>query len=352
MTSVPVYRWQPTSVEIAAAAGLPVEAVVRFDHNTSPVSPRWASEIAAAHAGRLNEYPGASYRTIRDAAARFTGLAPEQIAPGAGADELILLLGRALLSSASSAVAATPTYPLYEISTAQAGARFVEVAAEPPSFAFPVDDVVAAARDADLVWICTPWNPIGTSLDAGAVEAIVAATDGVVIVDAAYAEFDDSGTHWSSLVDARHNLVVLRTLSKGFGLAGIRVGYAMGHPSLIAALDAVRPPGSIASLSVELAVAALGDSPAMEANVAWIVDRRDELREGLLRLGLAPMPSTTNFLLTPVGPRAHDIADTARGEGLVIRTFAAGPLTDHLRFTVRAPDEQNRLFSMLQRSLT
>lgn len=351
MTAIPTYRWQPTSAEIAAAIGLPVDAVVRFDHNTSPISPEWAREIAARQAATLNEYPGASYRTIREAAARYTGLAPEQIMPGAGADELILLIGRALLGPGATTVAATPTYPLYEISAAQVGARFVAIPAEPPSFAFPVDDVITAARDADVVWLCVPWNPIGTSLDIAAVEAIVAATDGLVVVDAAYAEFDENRPVWSAVVEARHNLVVLRTLSKGFGLAGIRVGYAMAHPSLVAALDAVRPPGSIASISVDLAVAALQAADAMRDNVAWIVDRRKELGDGLRRLGLTPMPSTTNFLLAPVGPSAAAIAADARDDGLVVRTFADGPLADHLRFTVRTPDEHDRLFSTLQRSL-
>lgn len=352
MTTAPVYKWQPTSVEIAAAAGIPVSEVIRFDHNTSPTSPVWASDLAAIHARGLNEYPGASYRSIREAAGRFVGLEPERILPGAGADELILLIGRAFMGPGTVAVTATPTYPLYEIATAQVGARFVTVPAHGPDFDFPLDGVVGAARDADVVWVCTPWNPIGTALDTAAVEAIVAATDGIVVVDAAYAEFDPSGPDWSDLVRLRHNLIVLRTLSKGFGLAGIRVGYAMAHPSLVGALDAVRPPGSIASMSVELAVAALGDPARMTDNVRQIIGGRDGLREGLSDLGLEPMPSTTNFLLTPVGAHASAVAEDARRQGIVIRTFAAGPLVDHLRFTVRAPHEHDRLLSTLQRSLT
>ena len=352
MTTAPTYKWQPTSVEIAAAAGIPVTDVVRFDHNTSPLAPEWASELAGMQARGLNEYPGASYRSIREAAGRFVGLEADRIMPGAGADELILLIGRAFMGAGTVAVTATPAYPLYEIATAQVGARFVEVPAAGPTFDFPLDAVLDAARDADAVWLCVPWNPIGTALDTDSVEAIIAATDGIVVADAAYAEFDPSGPDWTDLVERRHNLIVLRTMSKGFGLAGIRVGYAMAHPSLVAALDAVRPPGSIASISVELAVAALGASERMTANVERIISGRDELRLGLTELGLRPMPSTTNFLLTPVGPHAMRVAEEARREGLVIRTFASGPLTEHLRFTVRSPDEHARLFATLQRSLT
>ena len=140
-------------------------------------------------------------------------------------------------------------------------------------------------------------------------------------------------------------------MSKGFGLAGIRVGYAMAHPSLVAALDAVRPPGSIASLSVELAIAALEDPDRMTKSVAYVTEQREDLASRLIDLGLRPMPSTTNFLLCPTGTDAHRIADEARSLGLVIRTFPSGPLTEHLRFTVRAPHEHDRLIASLRRSL-
>lgn len=350
--TVPTYKWQPTSVEIARDAGIDVSDVIRFDHNTSPIRPGWASEIAGPLAAGLNEYPGASYRSIRDAASRFTGLAPDQIMPGAGIDELILLVGRAFLRPGMRSAAATPTYPLYEISTRQVDAEYVGVEASGPEFDFPLDGVIDAARDADVVWLCVPSNPIGTSITIEDVETVIAATDGLVVVDAAYAEFDESAPDWSGLVERRHNVIVMRTLSKGFGLAGIRVGYAMAHRSLVAALDSVRPPGSIASLSVELAIAALDAPERMTANVAEIVANRSDLKDRLTELGLSPMPSTTNFLLCPVGPTAHDVAESARAEGIVIRTFPSGPLVDHLRFTVRAPHEHDRLIDTLTRSLS
>jgi histidinol-phosphate aminotransferase len=349
--TAPTYKWQPTSVEIARDAGIPIEDVIRFDHNTSPVHPDWALDVITPLASNLNEYPGASYRPIRDAAATFTGLEPEQIMPGAGIDELILLIGRALLGPGRTAVTVAPTYPLYEIATRQVGSSFLAIPAAAPGFDFPVDEVVDAARDADLVWLCIPSNPIGTTIPFEVVEMIIAATDGTVVIDAAYAEFDEALPDWSSLVDRRHNVLVLRTMSKGFGLAGIRVGYAMAHPSLVTALDGVRPPGSIASLSVELAIAALEDPDRMRESVAYVAKQRVDLAGSLIEIGLKPMTSTTNFLLCPVGPEATRIADDARSRGLVIRTFPGGPLTEHLRFTVRAPHEHDRLIASLRRSL-
>ena len=348
--SFPTYQWQPTTAEIAAAAGIPPDAVERFDHNTSPVATPWAADVVAGPAVDLNEYPAASYVSLRNAVAAAKGLEPAQVVPGAGADELILLAARALLLPGRRSVLTTPTYPLYAIAAAQAHGTVVSVPAAAPGFDFPVDDVVAAARDADLVWLCVPSNPIGTRPVDADLEAVIAATDGTVVIDAAYAEFckDD----WSGWVDRFHNLLVLHTLSKAYGIAGTRVGYALGHPDLIAAIDGVRPPGSISSLSVDVALAALAHPDRMAQQVVAIAAGRNDLASRLEALGLRALPSQTNFVLCEVGPRAHALQQTLIDEGLVVRKFAAdGPLAEYLRFTVRSPAAHDRLIDALRRSL-
>jgi len=346
----PRYKWQPTTIEIAAAAGIAPEQVERFDHNTSPFPTEWAGQVAASSLTALNEYPGANYQSLREAAALLTGLEPEQIVPGAGADELILLCGRAFLDRGATAVTTTPTYPLYEISTLQARAVLQAIPAEPPHFDFPTDDVVRAARDADLVWVCAPSNPIGNTVSDDDIDAIIAATDGLVVIDAAYAEFSE--TDWSTRVNRNHNVIVLRTLSKAFGIAGARIGYALAHPDLISAIDGVRPPGSISSVSVDLGIAALNDPTAMQTTVSAVVDLRVELASALALLGLRVLPSQTNFLLCDVGPQAHAIADRLMGDGLVARKFPSdGPLSNYLRFTVRSASAHSRLISALERYL-
>ena len=347
---VPRYKWQPTTAEIAVSAGIAPEEVERFDHNTSPFPTEWAGAAAADSLASLNEYPGANYRGLREAAAEINGLEPEQIVPGAGADELILLSGRAFLDRGATAVAATPTYPLYEISTLQAGAVFQAVPSSPPDFGFPTDDLVRAARDADLVWICAPSNPIGNDVPADGVDAAIAATDGLVAVDAAYAEF--SSATWADRVNRHHNLIVLRTLSKAFGIAGARVGYGMAHPDLVAAIDGVRPPGSISSPSVVLGITALRNPQRMQAMVGEITASRTLLSDSLAALGLRALPSETNFVLCEVGATAHDIAENLTGIGLVARKFPAdGPLRNYLRFTVRSVAAHDRLLTALERYL-
>jgi histidinol-phosphate aminotransferase len=346
----PRYKWQPTTAEIAAVTGLRVEDVERFDHNTSPFCTEWAADVAATALSGVNEYPGASYRPLREAAAKLCGLQPEQIVPGAGADEMILLSARAFLDRGDTAIASTPTYPLYEIATIQAGGVFYPIPADAPDFDYPDDAVIRAARDADLAWICAPSNPIGNPVDDEVVEAVIAATDGLVIIDAAYAEFAD--TDWSSLVDRHHNVVVLRTMSKAFGIAGARVGYAMAHPDLIAAIDGIRPPGSISSVSVAIAIAAIERRDAMETTVRQIQKLRTQLSDSLAGLGFRVLPSQTNFVLCEVGPNARHLAAKLMDEGLVVRKFPDdGPLAEYLRFTVRSSAANTRLITSLERYL-
>ena len=348
--SAPRYRWQPTTDEIAAAAGIPPSEVVRFDHNTSPFPTDWATDVVAGPARGLNEYPGASYRPLREAAGRYAEQPADRVAVGAGVDELILLAARAFLGAGGRAVAVTPSYPLYRIATLQAGGALNEIASVGPDLAFPVDAIIEAARDADITWLCVPDNPTGARIADDAIGAIIAATDGTVILDAAYAEF--AGDSWGQWTDRHHNLLVLHTLSKAFGVGGIRVGFGLGHPDLIEAIDAVRPPGSIASLSVEVAIAALEDPGRMRRQVAELVTRREVLSSELGRLGFRVLASQTNFLLCEVGPMAGAIGESLMRRGLVVRAFSQNPtLGDYLRITVRTAEQNNRLIEALEKEL-
>jgi len=349
--TIPRYKWQPTTLEIAAAAGIDPKDVIRFDHNTTPWPVNWAVELAATATANLNEYPGASYLGIRQAAAARHGLEPDQIVPGAGADELILLSARAFLQPGQVAVAVTPTYPLYRIACAQVDAVFKQVPAVAPTFEIPLNELLEAARDADLVWLCVPNNPTAADMSPEAVDTVIAATDGIVVVDAAYAEF--AGTDWTEQVTQHSNLIVLRTLSKAFALAGARVGYAMGHPSLIDRIDAMRPPGSIASISAVLAEAALRRPDLAARTVETLANAREVLAGALGGLGFRVLPSEVNFLLCEVGAQAGVIAARLRARGLVVRTFPAEHgLEEYLRFTVRSREQNERLITTLREELT
>ena len=339
------YVNQPSRQEIARIAGISPDDVVRFDHNTSPEHPDWALPLAAEQTHWLNEYPGADYMPLREAAASFVGLDVDHVVTGAGIDELILMVSQGLLEPGGRAAAVTPTYPLQRVAALNRRAHLNEIVLTAPDFEPQPDVLLDAARDADLLWLTVPANPVGNRMPDELIDAAIAATDGTVVIDAAYAEI--AGDDWTSWVSDNHNVVVLRTLSKAFNLAGARVGYAMGHPSLIEKLDVVRAPGGISSLSAALGTEALGDLDAMAATVAGLIESRTTLATGLASLGWRVLPSHTNFLLCEVGPTAHELADKTLHKGMIIRSYPDGPLVDYLRVTARAPEENARLLGVL-----
>jgi histidinol-phosphate aminotransferase len=347
--TAPTYRWQPTTAEIAARYGLRPDDVVRFDHNTSPFPTDWAPAVVAPMARHLNEYPGASYAPLRTAAALYYGTDPTHVVPGAGVDEIILLIAKAFLGPRSRACAVVPTYPLYEIATSQLGGEFVGVDWETPDFGLPRRAIGEAAETSDVTWLCLPNNPTGHRIGDGDLVDIIEAAKGIVVIDAAYAEFtDDRWAPWTSRFD---NVIVCHTMSKGFGLAALRVGFALTNPDLAAHLDAIRPPGSISSMSVEIAEMALREPNRMRRHVSQIIRERSRFADDLAAVGLAVVPgSLTNFVLCHVGPHARDLAGSLMAEGLVVRTFpASGPLDGFLRFTVRSRAENDRLLDALRR---
>lgn len=350
--TAPVYQWQPTSLDIAERLGVGVADVIRFDQNTSPLLPDWALSVAGPALARINEYPFADYRTLRQAAAEYCGVSADWVVPGAGADELIGLCASAFLPFRGTAVSAPPTYGLYRIATAHREARLVEVPRLRPTFDLNLAAVIEAARRSDLVWLCVPNNPTGNRDSDEAIDQVLQAASGLVIVDAAYAEF--AADQWGPWVETFSNLVVLRTLSKSFSLAGIRLGYAISQPDNIARLDSRRPPGSVSAASAAIGEYALRHPELSVEALETVAAERSRVARELSSLGFTVHPSTTNFVLTRVGPNAGQIADDLMwGHGMVVRTFPTdSELVDHLRITVRSPTDNNRLLEHLKGTLT
>lgn len=345
--SAPVYQWQPSTAEIARRAGIDPADVIRFDHNTSPYRVDWAETEAAASAALLNEYPAADYTPLREAAGERAGVDADWVVPGAGADELIGLCARAFLEPGGTSIGVDPSYTLYRIAAAHAKATYSTVESPGPDFPYPGADL--ADRPEDIVWLCIPNNPTGVRPSDAAVEAIVGSAAGIVVLDAAYAEFADD--RWASWVERFDNLVVLHTMSKAYGLAGIRVGYSISQPDLAARLHAVRPPGSVSTTSAALAMRALRDPRLPDEAVDALTAARAVLAKRLADLGVRVLPSQTNFLLCEVGDGAAAAGDRLMREGIVVRSYHSGPLNDYLRFTVRTADEHDRLIEALERNL-
>jgi histidinol-phosphate aminotransferase len=361
-TAPSAYSWEATDEEVAARYGVDPATIVRFDLNTSPTPPELAARLLAA--GRfeapLSEYPPTDYRRLVEAAAARYGVAPAEILVGAGADEVLDVVAKVFIPPGGRAVVPTPTYAMYRVLTEQRWASVVAVPRLGAEAGWAIDPVTTRAAVADaeasVLWLCSPNNPtalaepdgtIATLLASLADDAMVADRQApIVVLDEAYAEF--VGSSLVGLREAYPNLIVVRTASKAYALAGLRVGFAVARPETIARMNPFRPPGSISTVSVTLVTEALLDAAVLDANLARVATERARLSEALRALGWSVGPSVTNFLLVDFGSaeRAAAVAEGLLGRGLVPRTFGQGhPLADHLRLTVRAPDENDRLIA-------
>lgn len=336
------YEWEPPSAEIARKAGVPEDQVVRFDTNTFP----WpGASLERLPPQPLNEYPDTSYGALTEAIAQYTDVPTGWITVGAGADEILDMIGRSFIDESARVVISRPTYPMFTVLTEMAGGMLDAV----PAIDLRLDRsaFLEHARDAKLTWLANPNNPTGELMPLDFIEQLAASSTGVVVIDEAYYEL--SGVTAVGLIERFPNLVVVRTLSKGFSLAGARVGYALAGSSMSSVLRRVRPPGSVSVTSAALGVLALRDLDGMRERVATIKSERERLRSQLTTLGFEVRESAANFLLLRTGRQA---APALLREGLVVRTFpATSPLADFIRVTVRRPEENGRLVSALARSL-
>lgn len=354
------YAWEPTDEEVAARYGVPIERIARFDLNTSPTPPAVAEQRLArgAFEAGLSEYPPADYRRLTEAAARRYGVKPENVLVGAGADEVLDIAAKAFLPAAGLAILPTPTYAMFRALSEQREAvvRAVPRLGPADGYAIDLEATRAAARGASLVWLCRPNNPTALSEPEGVIASLLAALASdaaasglrppAVVLDEAYAEFAGH-----SLVGLRRDyprLVGVRTLSKAYGLAGLRVGFAIADPATIAEMAPYRPPGSVSVVSVSVATAALEADDAIDGNLQRVVGERARVRTALNEVGWSIGPSVTNFILASLGSaeRAAAVAESLLRRGLVPRTFGpTHPLGDHLRLTIRDAAQNDRLIA-------
>ena len=312
------YRWAASIDEVAERHGIPRAAVLKFDQNTPPL-PGIPQVPLAQSMAALHEYPDGTYRALREAAAAYVGVAAENVVVGAGADDLILLVARVFLGPGSTAAIDPPTYALYRIATTLTGA-----------------EVVGPDDDATVRWVCNPNNPTGeTTSPEEIVELAHRAPETIVVVDEAYLEY--GGTSCAPWVEKLSNLVVLRTLSKAFGFAALRVGYALAHPDTAALLDERRAPAPVAGPAAAIAAASLRE-PRL-GDVETTVVERERVRIALLAAGYDCPPTATNFVFLRT---EEPLGDRLEAKGIVVRAFPEG-----IRISVRRPSENDVLLRAL-----
>jgi histidinol-phosphate aminotransferase len=327
------YEWAQPPAQVAARHGLSPAHILRFDANLPALPARLPLSPRRALAGR-GEYPEGSYAGLRAAAAAYTGCAPDEIAVDAGADGLLYLIARTFLGAGRRAVVVPPTYPVYAIASRGEGATVDDLANA------DVERLRDTARGSSVLWVCNPSNPEGALVPPSEIAALAdELPETLVCVDEAYYEYCDETV--APLAPRRQNLVAVRTLSKAFGLAGLRVGYAVTSARLAQELTARRSPAPIAETAALLAAAALRDPAAARAEAAATRAERERVRDALMNAGYDAQATFTNFLYVRT-PGAAAISARLEEKGLVVRTY-----DDAFRITVRSPGDDDLLLAAL-----
>jgi histidinol-phosphate aminotransferase/imidazoleglycerol-phosphate dehydratase/histidinol-phosphatase len=302
------YEWAPSTAELARRAGLDPVEIVRFDGNVPPLPlPSSRPGALASALADVNAYPHGGYPLINEAIAEYAGVASENVVLGAGADDLILLCARAFAGPGDVvAVPPDPTYPLFRFAAELAGATIGDGS--------PV-----------LTFCCRPGNPLGDLPPLPVARPLV--------VDEAYGEY--AGETAVPLLD--DGVIVVRTFSKAFALAGARIGYLLAAADVASELRARQAPAPVSTLSVALALAALRNPP----DLAPVVAERERLAADLRALGYTPLPSHANFVFVPVAD-PQELAERLLEHGLVVRVTANG-----IRISVRDRDDDDLLLAAL-----
>ncbi|MFV8823586.1 histidinol-phosphate transaminase [Thauera sp. WH-2] len=340
--------------ELAREMGIAESDIVKLASNENPLgmSPR-AREAAIAAVSDVARYPDGGAFALKNALCRTLGVQPEQLVVGNGSNDILELVSQAFLAPGLSAVYSRHAFAVYPLATNARGARGIEVAAK--NFGHDLDAMAAAIRpETRVVFVANPNNPTGTFLGGAELEAFL---EGVprhvlVVLDEAYTEYLAPEQRYDSIAWLARfpNLLVSRTFSKAYGLAGLRVGYGVTHPAVADLMNRVRQPFNVSSVGLAAAEAALGDEEFIARTAE--VNRRGmtQLTAAFGELGLEWIPSAGNFVTFKVGD-AVGVNQALLRQGVIVRPIAAYGMPQWLRVSVGLAEENARFIAALKQAL-
>lgn len=308
------------AIELYAPDRAPCRIDLSDNTNCWGVAPAVAESIREASVSTVTRYPNLYAASLKEALGRYLGVSHDRIVTGCGSDDILDSAIRAFAEPGDVIVSPDPSFAMIPIFARMNGLRSVTV---PLTSSYDIDPDAMLATDARIIYLCSPNNPTGAALSRSAVERVVERATGMVIIDEAYAEF--ASIDLSPIAIENDRVLVARTMSKAFGLAGLRIGYATGAPALVAEVEKSRGPYKVNAVAERAALAALGEG--LEWAREHIVEakaNRDRLNSELERRGLAPIHSEANFVLVPI-PNANARARHMRTLGVAVRPFEGLP---------------------------
>ncbi|MBK6487570.1 MAG: histidinol-phosphate aminotransferase family protein [Gemmatimonadetes bacterium] len=329
-----VANWTPRAAyrDVRAYDVDPTACELELADNTSPFGapPAALRVLSSAIGGGLARYPSTYSRTLREAIAAYVGVSPDEVMVGCGSDDVMSCAFRALGEPGDRVAYMDPTFVMARVFAAVNSLTPVPV---PLTAAFDADAEALVAAQASITYLCTPNNPTGLPIAPATLAHVLREAHGLVFVDEAYAEF--AGTNLAREAPAHGQSLVFRTFSKAFGLAGMRVGFAVGARPLIAELEKARGPFAVTALSERAALAAVTEDLAwVQHGAARIVDIRERFIAALHAAGLSPLNSAANFVLLPVSD-SRAAMRALRDRGILVRHFTGlSGIGDALRISL------------------
>ncbi len=340
--------------ELAREMNLIEASIVKLASNENPLGMSAAARDAAQQSlGELARYPDGNAFALKAALSRKFDLAPEQLVIGNGSNDIIELAARTFLAPGRSSVFSQHAFAVYPLATNATGAKCIEVAAK--HFGHDLEAMLAAIEpDTRLVFIANPNNPTGTLLSGAALEAFLERVPAqvLVVLDEAYTEYLDAAQRYDALAWLARfpNLLVSRTFSKAYGLAGLRVGYGIAHPEVADLMNRVRQPFNVSSVALAAAEAALGDEEFIARSAELNRRGMKQLTEAFAELGLEWIPSAANFVTFKVGDAAGVNLALLR-QGVIVRPIAGYGMPEWLRVSIGLPEENARFIEALRKAL-
>jgi histidinol-phosphate aminotransferase len=331
-----------------------MERVIDLSSNENPLgpSPKAMAALQAA-VGTVNRYPDASGAALKAALAEKWDLSPTNIALGNGADEWVLLLCLSLLEPGDEVIMAKGSFISYLLRAIEVGAKLVQVPMK--DHTHDLEAMADAVGDnTRLIFVCNPNNPTGTAVSAAAMEAFLERVPGhvPVVVDEAYYEYavansDYAGRSLDYLRDGRKNLIVLRSFSKVYGLAGLRVGYMLASEEVIDYAERARPPFNVNRLAQVAALAALDDDEHVRRSVEANEVAKDFFYREMAALGLHYIPTYTNFIAVDVGRPGAEVSGPLLKRGFITTATDGWGVPNHVRFSFGTPVENEEFVAAL-----
>ena len=332
----------------AERLGLHIADLIKLDANENPYGPSPRVIQALARLPNMQVYPDPASSRLREKLTDYVGVSAEQILCGAGADELIELILQLFIEPGDWIVNTPPTFAMYSFNAPLYHARVHDVY-RGPDFSLDLAGIEAAVRqrNAKLVFLCSPNNPSGNLISVDEIKRLLRLPT-TLVVDEAYIEFAEARSLADQVADYP-NLIVLRTMSKWAGLAGLRVGYGIFPPALMPQLWKIKQPYNVNVAADIAAQASLDDVAFLRRNVKSLVEQRGRMTEALDELPfMSPYPSQANFVLNRVsGMAAAELRDKLASEGIILRHYNKPRLHDHIRISAGKPEQVERLLEAL-----